>query len=85
MELIFILFALTAFAAIFFVLWLVWTLLGLVGKAAGAVFGAATGDRRDVPRLTGVAAARCRRPSCLAVNPAEANFCRRCGLPINQG
>lgn len=80
MELIFILAALTAFVGVLFVVWAVWTVLGLLGRAAGAVLGALTGEgRHEAPRLRGVPMARCSRPSCLAANPVEANFCRRCG------
>ena len=87
MELMLILFMLTAFVGVLFVVWAVWTVLGLLGRAAGVVLGALTGEgRHEAPRLREVPMARCPRPSCLAANPVEANFCRRCGqgMPVRR-
>ena len=80
LEIIVVIIALTACVFVLFMVWLVWSALGLLGRAGSAVYRSlGGGSAGGVPRLNGVAVARCPRRQCLAVNPAEARFCRRCG------
>ena len=57
-----------------------WVIFSVVRAVAG---GMANGARTVTHATTGVAlpghTVRCPTPGCLAVNPADARFCRRCG------
>ena len=57
-----------------------WVIVTVVRAVAG---NAANGARKVTYAATGVAlpghTVRCPTPGCLAINPADARFCRRCG------
>jgi len=57
-----------------------WVIVAVVRAVAG---GAAKGARHVTYAATGVAlpghTVRCPMAGCLAINPANARFCRRCG------
>lgn len=58
--------------------WVILSLLGMIGRGIGALVG--VGRPATPPAVpNGV---RCAHPTCQAVNPEHARFCRRCGKVI---
>ena len=70
-------FAFTAVAFVIFLLWLGATAIRLTSRAVGGVARLVAGP--PDPALSDPNATRCPRRDCLAANPIEARFCRRCG------
>ena len=71
------LFAMLAFAWVMFFVWLIATICRGVWRGVSRISGLT--PRRQ---FTTVAQTRCRRVRCRAMNPPQANFCRRCGAPL---
>jgi ribosomal protein L40E len=76
---IFGVFAILGLAWALFVLWII----GHVFRAVWIGFLHLTGMANRPPRLSNKAR-RCTHVRCLAVNPPQANFCRRCGSSLTR-
>jgi ribosomal protein L40E len=71
----------TMMAAMLFVVWLAAMILRGIWLAISRCLGFLTGQ----PRREAVeAAVRCAALRCGAYSPAGANYCRRCGAPMNR-
>lgn len=80
-TIVFLVVGLTALIAVGFILWVIVLILRGVGRGLGRLAGMAMGQ----PRVTAGGLRCCVRVRCGAVNPASANFCRRCGTPLMRG
>lgn len=76
---IFGVFAILALAWLLFVLWII----GHVFRAVWIAFLHLTGLANRAPRLS-TKPRRCTHIRCLAMNPPQANFCRRCGSSLTR-
>jgi hypothetical protein len=74
---IFVIFALLAAGWVMFFAWLIGTIIRGVCHGVSRITGT---QKRVEAALPGQV--RCRRVRCRAMNPPQANFCRRCGSPL---
>jgi hypothetical protein len=69
-----------AFGWMLFVVWLFGVIFRGIWRGFSGLFGTTSPSR---PRTVGSDARRCPGYRCGAANPLSANFCRRCGSPMN--
>ena len=73
---IFLSLAVTVVTALLFGGWVVLTVARWIARGIGRLFALP-----PMPQTTPVSMT-CDRRNCRAVNPSQANFCRRCGRPL---
>ena len=83
MSLIILLIGFLAIVALIAPGWTVFPFLRFIGRSTGLLLLHAEENHRDRLRVAAIPQTlRCKRDSCLADNPADARFCRRCGMDL---
>ena len=79
-----VVFFMLAMGWIIFFAWLIGAICRGVWRGVTRISGTSSRPRSAMP-MNAPGQQRCRRVRCRAINPPQANFCRRCGTPLAFG